>query len=149
MKTAIIYVSVHHGNTARLAETAKEALGADLYEPAQLTPELLERYDLVGFFSGIYKFRHHDDLIAAVEKLSPQNEKKALVCSTSGSGKPAYHKKLAEALARKGFRVIGEYACRGYITFGPFGLGGGLNKGRPDEKDLAEAAAFFKNLAAE
>jgi len=146
MKTAIFYLSVHHGNTARLAGAAGDAMGADLYSPAQLTHELLDDYDLAGFFSGIYKFRHHDDLIGAVEKLPPQNGKKALIASTSGSGKKAHHKKLAEALARKGFRVIGEYACRGYITFGPFGLFGGVNKGRPDDRDLAEAAAFFKTL---
>lgn len=147
MKTAIICVSVHHGNTARLAEAAKEAMAADLYRPEQLTHELLERYDVVGFFSGIYKFQHHDDLFSAVKKLPPQNGKKALICSTSGSGKKAFHKKLAEVLAKKGFQVIGEYTCRGYITFGPFGLFGGLNKGKPDEKDLAEAAVFFKNLS--
>ena len=146
MKTAIFCVSVHHGNTAKLADTAREALGADLFRPQELTQELLERYELVGFFSGIYKFRHHDDIFTAVKKLPPQNGKKALICSTSGSGKQVHHKKLAEVLVQKGFRIIGEYTCRGHITFGPFGLVGGLNKGRPDEKDLAEAAAFFKNL---
>ncbi len=148
MKTAIFYVSVHHGNTARLAKAVGEAMGADIYSPEQLTHELLKNYDLVGFFSGIYKFRHHDDLIGAVEKLPRQNGKMAFIGSTSGSGRKAYHKKLADALARRGFRIIGEYTCRGFITFGPFGLFGGVNKGRPDEKDLAEAAAFFNNMAA-
>ena len=147
MKTAIFCISVHHGNTAKLAEAARETLGADLYKVEQLSPELLENYELVGFFSGIYKFSHHDDLIAAVKKLPPQDGKKALIASTSGSGKPVFHKKLAAALGDKGFTVIGEYACRSFITFGPFGLFGGLNKGKPDERDLAEASAYFQTLA--
>lgn len=146
MKTAIFCVSVHHGNTAKLASVAKEALGADLYNPEEMTQELLEGYDLAGFFSGIYKFRHHEGLFSAVGKLPQQNGKKAFICSTSGSGKPIFHRKLAKALNQKGFHVIAEYVCRAYITFGPFGLVGGINKGRPDANDLAKAALFFKSL---
>jgi flavodoxin len=41
---------------------------------------------------------------------------------------------------------IGRFFCKGYDTFGPFKLIGGLAKGHPDDKDLENAVAFFKGL---
>lgn len=34
----------------------------------------------------------------------------------------------------------------GYDTFGPFKLVGGIAKGHPDDKDLADAVAFYKGI---
>ena len=42
--------------------------------------------------------------------------------------------------------IIGRFACKGYDTFGPFKLVGGIARGHPDDKDLADAVAFFKGL---
>jgi flavodoxin len=41
---------------------------------------------------------------------------------------------------------IGRFSCKGYDTFGPFKLVGGLAKGHPDDKDLKDAVSFFKGL---
>ena len=41
-----------------------------------------------------------------------------------------------------GCAVLGTFGCKGYDTFGPFKLVGGLAKGRPDEGDLTAPAAF-------
>ena len=42
--------------------------------------------------------------------------------------------------------VLGEFGCRGYDTFGPFRLVGGIAKGRPDARDLENARAFYRGL---
>ena len=41
---------------------------------------------------------------------------------------------------------LGEFGCRGYDTFGPFKLMGGIARGRPNEADLAAARAFYRDL---
>ena len=42
---------------------------------------------------------------------------------------------------------LGRYVCHGYDTFGPLKLMGGMiQKGHPDEKDVALAVEFYKNL---
>ena len=42
--------------------------------------------------------------------------------------------------------MLGEFGCKGYDTFGPFKLVGGIAKGHPDQKDLAAARAFYRRL---
>jgi len=39
-----------------------------------------------------------------------------------------------------------EFSCKGGDTWGPLNLFGGINKGRPDEEDLAGARAFAQGL---
>ena len=48
--------------------------------------------------------------------------------------------------AEKHCPVLGEFSCKGYDTFGPFKLVGGIAKGRPNERDLEQARTFYRNL---
>lgn len=144
MKTLIIYKSYHHMNTEKVAKTMAEVMGAKLAKLEEVNPASLADYDLIGFGSGIYKWKHHNALLDFVGKLPPQ-KKSAFVFSTSGSGR-SFHKALLEALGQKGFAVKGEFNCAGFDTFGPFKLIGGIKKGHPDAKDLDNARAFAKCL---
>ena len=38
--------------------------------------------------------------------------------------------------------MLGEFHCKGYDTFGPFRLVGGIAKGRPNIRDLETPAVF-------
>ena len=67
------------------------------------------------------------------------------VC-TCGGAKGTGTKALAQIAGEKGCPVLGEFSCRGYDTFGPFKLVGGIAKGRPGARDLARARAFYRNL---
>ena len=49
-------------------------------------------------------------------------------------------------LKEKKTDIIGKFGCKGYDTFGPFKLMGGIAKGRPDEKDLKAAVSFVAGL---
>jgi hypothetical protein len=42
--------------------------------------------------------------------------------------------------------VVRDFACKGWDTWGPFKLVGGINKGRPKEKELDMAREFAKGL---
>ena len=43
-------------------------------------------------------------------------------------------------------RLVGRFSCKGFDTFGPFKLIGGVSKGHPDEKDIAAAIEFYNGL---
>jgi len=150
MKTLMIYISVHHGNTEKVAGTMANILDADLVQVKQADAIMLERYDLVGFGSGIYFGKHHESLLDFVDKLPALKNKKAFIFSTSGLRKiPFVHnfdKPLRKKLQRKGFDITGEFSCRGLDTYRATKLVGGINKGRPDANDLKQAEDFARGL---
>ena len=57
MKTLICYVSVHHGNTKKIAEAMAAAIGADCVPIKDVKSDMIAGADLVGFCSGIYNRR--------------------------------------------------------------------------------------------
>ncbi|MDI6725187.1 MAG: flavodoxin family protein [Methanobacterium sp.] len=144
MKTAIIYKSVHRGNTKKIAEAIAKPLNADLFDLKDFSKDIIKKYDLIGFGSGIYYYRPHKKLRKFVEELDNVEDKKAFVFSTSGDGRSMGW--LEKKLSSKGFNVLDEFYCKGFDTFGPYKLVGGMNKGKPDEKDLKNAMKFADNL---
>lgn len=144
MKTAIIYKSIHHGNTKKIAEIMANPLEADLVDLKDIDKDIIKEYDLIGFGSGIYYGKPHKKLMKFVEELNQLENRKVFVFSTSGRGKP--NKWLKETLSDKGFEVIGEFHCKGYDTYGLTKLVGGISKGKPDEEDLKNAEKFANRL---
>ncbi|MGQ9478992.1 MAG: flavodoxin family protein [Thermoproteota archaeon] len=151
MKTLIIYVSIHHGNTEKIAKAIADVLNADLVKPTEVDNTVISRYGLIGFGSGIYFRKHHKSLFSLIDKLPDQNGKQAFIFSTSGLRKIGFihdfDKPLRKKLLEKGFKVIGEFNCRGWDTYPlwvkPFG---GVNKGKPGEKELEMTKWFTKSL---
>ena len=92
----------------------------------------------------------HDALFEWLRGLPDALEptKPAFVFSTSGLPFLAklWHAPLKKLLARKGYDVVGEFACRGFDTWGPLWLTGGLNKKHPDERDIQRARDFAEKL---
>jgi len=150
LKTLLIYVSVHHGNTEKVARNMASILDADLVQPKRADAATLEQYDLIGFGSGVYFGKHHASLLDFVDSLPAGRNKKAFVFSTSGLRKiPFLHdfdRSLKEKLRRKGFDVIAEFSCRGYDTSRAAMILGGINRGRPDARDLRQADDFARRL---
>ena len=150
MKALIIYISVHHGNTGRVAKVMANILDADLLQMKQVDASMLGQYDLVGFGSGIYFGKHHKSLLDFVDMLPMLRNKKAFIFSTSGLRKIKFihnfDKPLKEKLQRKGFDIIGEFSCRGLDTYRATKLVGGVNKGRPNAEDLKQAEDFASGL---
>jgi len=145
MKSLVVYVSVSHGNTEKVAKVISKELDADLMEAKTVDPNILSNYDLIGFGSGIYNRKFHAGLLKLVKEM-PSSQSKAFVFSTSGFGTTNFHDKLKKEVESKGYRMVGDFACKGWDTWGPFKLVGGINKGRPDEKDLDMAREFVKVL---
>lgn len=145
MKVLIICHSKHHGNTLKIAKVIAEVLQAEIVSPDQ-APKDLAAYDLIGFGSGIYFFKHHKKLFDFVKNVPRQAKKKTFIFSTSGRGGLKFHADLKKGLEDRGFAIVKEFACKGYDTWGPFKLVGGISKGRPNETDLKSARKFAKDL---
>lgn len=148
MKTLIICESVHHGNTKKIADAMAGVLGAEVKKPGEVDAGMLGGYDLIGFGSGIYMGKSHKNLLKLADAL-PKLEKKAFIFSTAGRENVNMkgHRALKEKLTGKGFKIVDEFTCLGYDTFGPLVLVGGVNKGKPDEKDLENARRFAAKIA--
>ena len=143
MKTVICYYSVHHGNTRKVVEAMAEGTDTDLIDlKNQPSPEL-EAYDCIGFASGIYGFDLHPSITTCMQNALPRG-KKVFFVYTYGA-KPGIAVKTFRKLAeQQGATVLGEYGCKGYDTFGPFKLVGGLAKGHPTEDELKQGRDFFR-----
>lgn len=147
MKRLIIYESVHHGNTEKVAKAMAEVLKAELKKPRDVNIDSLKDYDLIGFGSGIYYGKFHKNILELVKKIKPVNKEKAFVFSTSGQGREQYNNSIKKELTEKGFEIIGSFACKGFDTYGPFKLIGGIAKGRPNEEDISKAREFAMELS--
>ena len=146
MKTLIVYTSVHHGNTEKIAKIMAEVLKCDLIKTNEVKLDSFKDYDLIGFGSGIYYGKFHKNILDLIDILPNQPDKKAFVFSTSGQGKIEYNKSIEQKLKEKDFKVIGSFACKGYDTFGPFKLIGGISKARPNNSDIQKAKEFAAKL---
>lgn len=145
METLIIYSSIYHGNTEKIAIAMGETLNAKTIKTADAKSEDLNRFDLVGFGSGVYAMRMDGELIHFVEELPRIEGKKAFVFTTSGMGRD-FSGSMANILIKKGFDIIGRFDCKGFDDWGPLKLKGGVNKGKPDGTDITAAKEFARGL---
>ena len=145
-KAAIIYASVHHGNTEKVVTAMAHDMPVTLFKVEQAEHIDFSEYDCIGFASGIYAGRCHRSIYAFLKNHRHELPKQTFAVCTSGVGKGKYAKKFADSLAKNGFTVLGECECKGFDTFGPFKLFGGLGKGHPDDKELADGVAFIKKI---
>ncbi|HDS45895.1 MAG TPA: flavodoxin [Methanomicrobia archaeon] len=150
MKAIIIYASRHQGNTAKVARAIAGALNAELVTVDKAQGIAIHEYDLIGLGSGIYWGRHDRMLLALVRAWPAHDNRKAFIFSTSGRAEGGifnrYTRHLRRAVTEKGFKIAGDFSCRGSDAVGPLKLLGGINRGRPNEADLAAAAQFARGL---
>ena len=147
MKTAICYDSRHHGNTLKLLESMACEGQVELIDVTARRAVRLEDYDRVGFASGIYYGGFQKGVLQFARQYLPQG-KPVFFVSTYGMLRPGYTRAMEQIAREKGCPVLGEFGCKGYDTFGPFKLVGGIAKGRPDERDLENARQFCREIQA-
>ena len=150
MKSLLVLFSYHHHNTEKVANVFANVLDAQIKSPQQINPEELQKYDLIGFGSGIYGAKHHESLLDLADDLPPVTGKNAFIFSTSaimGKSKIAEdHSSLREKLQSKGYTIVDEFSCKGFNTNSFLKFFGGMNRGRPNEKDLKSAEDFAKKM---
>jgi flavodoxin len=149
MKALIVCVSVSHGNTRRVADALADVLHATVVEPEEVDPDALADYDIVGFGSGIYYSSPHRRLRDLVDRLPDGGGAKAFVFATSGRRElwGRFTRQLEKTLEQRNYDVLGTFICRGWDTWLPLRLIGGVNRGHPDEHDLIEARSFARTMS--
>lgn len=145
MKTAVCYYSRHHGNTRKVLDAMAQEGKIDLIDVTAREAVRLEAYDCIGFASGIYGFEFQKAVVEFARQYLPQG-KPVFFVYTYGGVKGNGPKAVAEIANEKGCPVLGEFSCKGYDTFGPFKLVGGIAKGHPNTRDLENARRFYRSL---
>jgi flavodoxin len=157
-RTLILLYSYHHKNTEKVARVLADILNADIKRPDEIQPSTIIDYDLVGIGSGIYSSNHHPSILNFIDSMQPVKLKKAFIFSTCGA--PGFavdggaldeylvkvHKQVKQKLQNKGYIVVDEFICPGFNTNKFLKIIGGINKGRPNEKDLQRAELFAQRL---
>jgi flavodoxin len=145
MKTAIVYVSTHHGNTKKLVEAISEKHDLTVIDGIKDEDFDLNAFDRIGFASGIAFGKFYPQMLKLMDEKLPEG-KDVFFLYTYGIKTNRYCNAARKIAGMKKAKILGEYGCRGYDTYGPFKLLGGISKDHPDKADLQDAVAFYQNL---
>ena len=146
MTTVIVYYSEHHGNTKKLLDAIKDAdSSVTLIDVIEQPNADLSSFDRIGLASGIYFSSFAKQIISFADANLPEN-KEVFYIYTHGAPKGGFLTGIRNVAAKKHCHELGSYHCLGFDTFGPFKLVGGIDKGHPDEKEIAGAVSFYKTL---
>ena len=145
MKTAIVYFSVHRGNTRKLLEAIAAKEDVRLINIAEEKEADLSSYDRIGLASGIYYNNFAKQIINFADTYLPEG-KDVFYIYTHGAPVGNFLKGIDAVVKRKQCKVLGAYHCLGFDTFGPFKLVGGLAKGHPTAEETAAAVSFYESL---
>jgi flavodoxin len=145
MKTAIVYYSHHHCNTKKLLDAIALQNEVTLIDATSTNKVDLSEYDRIGFASGIYYTNFAKQVISYARDYLPEG-KEVFYVYTSGAKDGDFLKGIRQVVNEKNSIELGEYHCRGFDTFGPFKLVGGIAKGHPTSQEIEGAVAFYRNL---
>ena len=68
MRKAIVYASVHHGNTEKLVKSIAEECQVDLIDAVKQQNADMNSYDMIGFASGIFFSKFHQSILGFAGK---------------------------------------------------------------------------------
>ena len=146
MKTAICYYSEHHGNTKLLLDAIQEQGPEVVLIDCTKKHEVdLLGYDRIGFASSIYYGSFAKPLLSFAQINLP-DKNQVFFIFTCGSMAPTYTKRIREIAEAKEAKILGEYGCFGFDTFGLFKIVGGIKKGHPTDEEIEDAVRFYQGL---
>ena len=145
IRIAIAYASFHHGNTEKLVKGIAERLEVTLINAAHQTCTDLSQYDLIGFASGI-DFGKFYSCVEEFLKVNLPEKKKVFFLYTCARTGSRFTNSIRKEALKKDSALLGEFGCKGYNTYGPWKLIGGMNKAHPTDEDIENAVMFLKSL---
>ena len=144
-KTVIVYASKHHGNTYKLVKAISDNYEITMIDATKETSVDLQEYDIIGFASGI----DFGKFYVEIENFARENlpsQKKVFFLYTCAMERDGFTDSIKEIVLEKDAVVLGEYGCKGYNTYGPWKLIGGMNKNHPTENEMQECVNFYENF---
>ena len=143
--TVIVYASKHHGNTKKLLEAIAEQEDVELLDIAENEQYDLSGYDRIGIASGIAYGKYYPQMLKFLENNLPY-DKDVFYIHTAGDPRENHTDSAKKIAEEKNCRCLGVFYCKGFDTFGPFKLVGGINKNRPNTEDMEQAVQFYRVL---
>ena len=144
-KAVIIYASTHHGNTYKLVQAIADKHDIDTIDATKQQTADLSGYDLIGFASGIDFGKFYEPVEQFLDQNLPEGKRVFFLytcakcsCRFTGTVKAKAQKRHSS--------IAGEFGCRGFNTYGPWKIIGGMNRNHPDPEDLDRAVSFFGSL---
>lgn len=144
-KAVIIYASTHHGNTQKLAESIASQYDIDLVDATKRQTADLSEYDLIGFASGIDFGKFYESVEQFLDNNLPEN-KRVFFLYTCARVSNRFTETIKTAARKKNAIILGEYGCRGFNTYGPWKMIGGMNKGHPSAIEIQNALLFTESI---
>ena len=144
-KTVIVYASKHHGNTYKLVKAISDKYPVATIDVTKEFVVDLSEYDMIGFASGIDFGKFYEE----IENFAKENlptQKKVFFLYTCAMDRKGFTDSMREIVEQKDGEILGEYGCKGYNTYGPWKMIGGMNKKHPTEIEIAESVEFFSTL---
>lgn len=143
MKTIIVYESTHHGNTKKIVDAISEKFSIKTVSIEKIGSINFDEYDTIGIASGVAFARFYKRTENFVQNILPP-KKKVFFIYTYGGYKKMYVSQVTKNAIAKNCEVLGEYGSKGFDTFGPLKLIGGVNKNHPTEKEISNALEWFE-----
>lgn len=108
----------------------------------------LQEYETVGFASGIDFGKFYREIEAFAKDNLPE-KKKVFFLYTCAMERKGFTDSMKEIALEKEDTILGEYGCKGYNTYGPWKVVGGMNKKHPTEAEILSAVEFFEKIIME
>ena len=116
MKPCILYFSAS-GNTKKFAQAISTSLDLPIFNVEEVESQIVNDYDIIIIGTPVHGMLPAKVLSSFVKKISPINNKKAIIFSTYAIRKGSANKNLEKQLDEKGFTTILDTSKRG-IRFG-------------------------------
>lgn len=142
MNAALIYASRHHGNTKKIVDAVEAECDITSFDADKGDIPNLAECEFIGFASGIDFGKMYEPVVEAANMVLTKGQKVFALFTSGGGSVEKYANQIKEIAEKNGCEFIGFYGCKGFDTYGPFKLVGGINKGHPDKTDLFSAVAF-------
>ncbi len=123
------------GNTKRLAEAVAKAVGA---EALPISTPVDEAVDILFLGNSYYAFSIDPEVRDFIRSLDPDKVGRIVNFGSAAMLNSTWKKVKAEADKAGIAMDKREFHCKGEFK--------GIHKGRPNEKDLADAAKFAKSI---
>ena len=144
-KAILIYASKHHGNTYKLAKAISEKYEIAMIDATKESIVDLQEYEVIGFASGIDFGKFYEEIENFAEANLPI-KKEVFFLYTCAMERKGFTNSIREIAVKKEAIILGEYGCKGYNTYGPWQLIGGMNKNHPTEAEIVEVVNFYGGL---
>ena len=91
----------------------------------------------------VYASKHHGNTFKLVKAIC---DKEVFFLYTCAMDRNGFTDSIKEIALEKDATILGEYGCKGYNTYGPWKLIGGMNKNHPTENEIQECINFYEKL---